>query len=979
MSIALSEFWTRLVRSGITDAAGCKQLATGFSKANRGTPPSDSVTLAKYMIKAGKLTQFQARALLADPPREIRAGSYLIRSDKSSPPLSKWVDAGRIDGGQAGMLFRASNQQLSGGRTQWLTAHAAVQAATLQPLESESQENSTLVFSQMPTGRCLQDVIGDGGQLAPRKACEIGIAIGDALDAMHALRLIHGSVRSDRVWIGDRGKTVLLRDPSGPPVGPHGDSSRGWLDDLEQTAPYAAPELADSERPCDQATDIYSLGCLLFRLVTGQHAFESLASHASDTPPELAEAIVAGSSGDPLFRVIAFALAKDPARRFTTAQQLANALSATIPLLPKVKQSVAGGAKAQVGAKRTPHDLSTPAETTSHVAEPKQAFDVSPTIRIDSEVTPPVAPETATAEPPMVSDESSQSPPHRPVRRRKKKKNRATLVLGGLCVAVLMLIIGLVVHDPNQPVAKKKRERPPIPAVIPSVTNRPSRPAAPPKSSDPPADESAGGYQQVSDYRLLFVPPYAADTPKAPLELLPPGPAVIVSARLAEIRANRLGSKLIESLSPELDNVIQAIATRSRVPLESISRCSAAMFPGKDGWPEISLAIELARPQPRSELLEKWQVAASRTPDGATIYAGDEVDSDAFYLPDSQAETVSRFAVGSVKRISEVAAAEGGAVVLPRALQRLWNGTSDQADLVILTSPNFLFADGRSLLQASAPELVGPLKQVLIPDVAGVVAMTDFGDDQVFAEIRVAPSGISQAALMQSLRGSILSWPDWANDFIVDSVPDPSWRLLASRLPSMMRFVVDHFRFGISGDAVVANTYLPEPAVVQVTLATLLALNTPPGGAIASTTGQPTPSLSLDEMLDRKMSVEFGQESLEFAIDAIVSDFQQELPTGSTLPPIRIIGGDLQLMGITQNQQVRNFAKSDLPLRTVLTDLVLGANPDKTATGPKDPKQALIWVVADDPENAGQQAILITTRQAAEGNYDLPSEFQLEP
>ena len=132
-------------------------------------------------------------------------------------------------------------------------------------------------------------------------------------------------------------------------------------------------------------------------------------------------------------------------------------------------------------------------------------------------------------------------------------------------------------------------------------------------------------------------------------------------------------------------------------------------------------------------------------------------------------------------------------------------------------------------------------------------------------------------------------------------------------------------------------------------------------------------------MLSRKMSVSFDQESLEFAIDAIVGDYRRTLPAGSKLPPVKIIGSDLQLMGITQNQQVRTFTKTDLPLRTVLTDLVLGANPDKSATGPKDVKQALIWVLVEDPENPSQKAILITTRQAAENKYDLPEEFRLDP
>ncbi len=269
---------------------------------------------------------------------------------------------------------------------------------------------------------------------------------------------------------------------------------------------------------------------------------------------------------------------------------------------------------------------------------------------------------------------------------------------------------------------------------------------------------------------------------------------------------------------------------------------------------------------------------------------------------------------------------------------------------------------------------------MLQPDVAALLMTAHLDPQRVYAETRLAPSGgTSEAALMRAIRESIQAWPDWADEFIVDSVPDSSWRLLASRLPSMMRFVVDQMRFGVSEGSVVTNTYLPAQAVPQVTLATLLAMNTPSGGTATVAAVEPSRSLSVEEMLDRKMSVSFDQESLEFAIDTIVGSFKQALPAGSTMPPVRIIGGDLQLMGITQNQQVRDFAKTDLPLRTVLTDLVLGANPDKTANGPQDPKQALIWVLADDPENPGKQAIFVTTRQAAEGKYELPREFQPAP
>ena len=1070
MSIALSEFWTRLVRSGITDANGCKQLAAAFSKANRGTPPSDSRSLADFMVGTGSLTSFQVDALLADPPRELKSGHFLIRSDRGPMPLSRWIPVARLDDRRSGLLFRISNEQMAGGREPWLQAHQEVLADGLQTFEYEKQQAWTLVFSELPKGQCLHDLLTSGKSLDPRLVCQLGITISQALAAMHQRPLIHGAVRADHVWIDEHGGGTLLRDPSGPPEWSGGGTNR-WLDDVERPDFYAAPEFARSGQDCGPETDIYSLGCLLFRLISGRYPIEgasveeTLAAHAAEMPPELAEAVAKGESGDPFYRVIAFAMAKSPSARFTSAAQLTNALRAILPLIagqqsldsaksaeisrgetpevstkdktaasrpvskPEASQStssdgdprpktstkpIASGNKsskkqskvAKPGAsEKAKVEVSQPSSNPTASKRPTQVINASETHVTSAEKPKRVSsprptepstpstkqhsainsgsPETVQPTPPHVvgdkqegppspkPSDHSESTPSRPVRSRRKKKSKAPLVLGGMmCVVVLMLLIVFAVPSRPAPEPEKPRLRPRIPDVIPAVTNVPK------SSVQPEPGPKVAGYELVTDTRLLFVPPYPADTKTASLELLPPGPAVILAMQLESILKSRLGSDLVAVLSPELKALISQVSQRAKVPVESIANCSVALHPGKEGWPEASLAITLTESVPAKDLLDKWQVSASRTSDGATIYAGDTSDGDAFYFQDNADDSILRFAVGSIEQISEVAAAEGGAVPLPRSSQTLWSASSDQADVVALISPNFLFADGREMLASSAPELVAPLRSALQPDVAAMLITLDFEGDQLFAETRLAPSGgISEAALLQSLRDRIDQWPAWADEFIVDSVPDPSWRLLASRLPSMMRFVVDQVRFGISDGAVVANTYLPPQAVPQVTLATLLAMNTPSGNSVIVSNPKTKRSLTVDEMLDRPMSVSFDQESLEFAIDSIVGAFTDALPSGSTMPPVRIIGGDLQLMGITQNQQVRDFSKSEVPLRQVLTDLVLGANPDKTATGPNDEKQALIWVVADDDENPGKKVILVTTRQAAKGKYELPKEF----
>ncbi|MFG0261558.1 MAG: serine/threonine protein kinase, partial [Novipirellula sp. JB048] len=544
----------------------------------------------------------------------------------------------------------------------------------------------------------------------------------------------------------------------------------------------------------------------------------------------------------------------------------------------------------------------------------------------------------------------------------------------------IMLLVG---GPAKQQTVATKRTRPVVPDRIPAVTSS-SRDAAakqPPKSTKVPPPADTFGYQVVDDDRLLWLPPLATESP-APLSMLPPGPAVIVSANFASLRSNPQGASFLDALAPDLQGLFDQAVARAKVPMDEIERLTIAMHKGEASWPEISLAVTLREPTPLAALLQAWDVSASRTPDGATLYAGDEVDSDAYFVGDVDASEprVSTFAVASIERAKEVAENGGGTILLPRSMQSLWDATSPETHFVILATPNFLFADGRNLLLEGAPRLAAPLKSLLIPHVAGAMLLAHFDDQRFYTEVRLSPSGgISDASLMKQLKEAVEAMPRWAENFVLEAVPDPSWRLLANQLPAMMNFVRNHARFGVADQAAVGNAYLPADAVAQLTLATLFAANTTANAAASVAATVPPKDFTLEELLAQKMSVTFDQESLEFGVNIIAEQFAASLPAGTEVPPMRIIGGDLQKMGITQNQQIRGFAKKDLPFRQVLTDLLLGANPDKTATGSHDEKQALIWVVAEDPARPGKQELLITTRQAAEGKYELPAEFVLQP
>ncbi len=78
MSIAISEFWSRLVLSGITDKSGCRGVAAAFSNEHSGAPPEDPIQLADYLVRTGFLTRYQADVLVGTE-EHICAWAALLR------------------------------------------------------------------------------------------------------------------------------------------------------------------------------------------------------------------------------------------------------------------------------------------------------------------------------------------------------------------------------------------------------------------------------------------------------------------------------------------------------------------------------------------------------------------------------------------------------------------------------------------------------------------------------------------------------------------------------------------------------------------------------------------------------------------------------------------------------------------------------------------------------------------------------------
>ena len=201
---------------------------------------------------------------------------------------------------------------------------ALIDHPNVVPVHGAGEEDGQLylVMRYVP-GTDLHRLLKHEGPLEPERAAAIVAQVASALDAAHAAGLVHRDVKpanvliaGDHAYLGDFGLTRML-------------SSEEQLTETGQwlgTTDFSSPEQLQGEH-VDARADIYSLGCVLHAALLGDPPFPrstvpaTLLAHLSDPPPRPSE------RGAPqgFDRVMARALAKDPADRYPSAGDLGRA------------------------------------------------------------------------------------------------------------------------------------------------------------------------------------------------------------------------------------------------------------------------------------------------------------------------------------------------------------------------------------------------------------------------------------------------------------------------------------------------------------------------------------------------------------------------------------------------------------------------------------------------------------------------------
>jgi serine/threonine-protein kinase len=205
--------------------------------------------------------------------------------------------------------------------------------------EASEEGDRAFLVMQYVAGRPLSELV-EGGPLSVPLALSIGAQIADGLAAAHALGIVHRDLKPSNVMITEGGMVKILdfglavrrgsdkggdASVNGTPSGPAG------------TVGYMAPEQFVG-RPSSERSDVFALGVILYKMVTGRHPFDQ-----SGDPQLIARAIQFASPTAPekmqpnlpegLATVVMRALAKNPQERQDSAASVRDALKTVMRAL----------------------------------------------------------------------------------------------------------------------------------------------------------------------------------------------------------------------------------------------------------------------------------------------------------------------------------------------------------------------------------------------------------------------------------------------------------------------------------------------------------------------------------------------------------------------------------------------------------------------------------------------------------------------
>jgi Tol biopolymer transport system component len=223
------------------------------------------------------------------PRHDVHASITPAGTEGSAADPVQWGPLrilGKIGRGSFGDVYRARDPRLDRDvalkllrhRSQSLVETEIVEEARLMArvrhpnvvtiYGADRIDGRTGIWMELLSPRTLADEVTERGRLPRDEAVRTTTELASALTAIHTAGLLHRDVKAQNVLRNDSGRAVLTDFGTG-----HEADDDGRASPIAGTPLYVAPEILRGEAPSIQS-DIYSLGVLLFYLLSGRHPVE---------------------------------------------------------------------------------------------------------------------------------------------------------------------------------------------------------------------------------------------------------------------------------------------------------------------------------------------------------------------------------------------------------------------------------------------------------------------------------------------------------------------------------------------------------------------------------------------------------------------------------------------------------------------------------------------------------------------------------
>lgn len=186
--------------------------------------------------------------------------------------------------------------------------------------DTGADDGRPFIVMELVRGQSLRDLLRSE-QVAPQRAVQITADAALGLHYAHERGLVHRDIKPGNILVSEEGQVKVADFGIARAVNAENVTQTAAV---FGTAAYVAPEQAQGE-DVDRRTDVYSLGCVLYELLTGRQPFAADSAvalaykHVSEAPipPSRINRELTG----PLDAVVMKAMAKDPAARYQTARE----------------------------------------------------------------------------------------------------------------------------------------------------------------------------------------------------------------------------------------------------------------------------------------------------------------------------------------------------------------------------------------------------------------------------------------------------------------------------------------------------------------------------------------------------------------------------------------------------------------------------------------------------------------------------------